>query len=218
MATPVVRWLRRNGLAVKPEFSLPWGICDLVGVKLDHARVKRRLAYGQTRSIGPTIRLYILSKIPELDSGKAITLEKLNREFSDYLPLDFLLKELNSLALGKFVTSPKPGCFQKRNGWAPLHARIVAVELKLARVSEAMTQATANRAFATDSYVALPGRLALRIARSNQTEIFRCAGIGLLGVWRGYCRELLAASANESFQNDVIQMHVVERFWRTRDN
>jgi len=38
---------------VKPEFSLPWGICDLVGVKLDPIKVKRRLSYGQTRPVGP---------------------------------------------------------------------------------------------------------------------------------------------------------------------
>jgi len=44
MAPPVMRWLRRNGLMVKPEFSLPWGICDLVGVKLDPIKVKRRLS------------------------------------------------------------------------------------------------------------------------------------------------------------------------------
>jgi hypothetical protein len=218
MANPVIRWLRRTGLVVKPEFSLPWGVCDLVGVKLDPARVKRRLSYGQTRPIGPLIRLYILSEIPESDSGESISLAKLREKLSDHLPLDFLSRELELLSHGKFITSPRRNFFQKANGWAPLHVRIVAVELKLTRVSEALIQAASNRAFATDSYVALPGKLALRIERSDRADIFRRNGLGLLAVWHHACRELVRPSGNKAACSEVIQSHVVERFWRTRDN
>jgi hypothetical protein len=218
MAAPVIRWLQRRGLRVKPEFSVPWGICDLVGVKLDPVRVRRRLSYGQTRPIGPLIRLQILSRIPEADSGKSITLEKLKRELSDHLPSDFLSRELDLLVRGNFVTSPRSNFFQKANGWAPLHVRIVAVELKLTRVSEALSQAASNRAFATDSYVALPGKLALRIERGDRADIFRRTGLGLLAVWHQACRELVRPSGNKAACSKIIQSHVVERFWRTRDN
>ena len=218
MASSVIRWLRRTGLVVKPEFSLPWGICDLVGVKLDPDRVKRRLSYGQTQPIGPPIRLHILSRIPEADSGKSITLEKLRKELSDHLTPEILSTELELLVRGKFVTSPRRNAFQKANGWAPLHLKIVAVELKLTRVSEALTQAASNRAFATDSYVALPGKLALRLGTGGRADIFRRGGLGLLAVWRHACRELVRPSENKAVCSEVIQSHVVERFWRTRDS
>jgi hypothetical protein len=218
MAAPVIRWLQRRGLRVKPEFSVPWGVCDLVGVKLDPVRVKRRISYGQTRPIGPLIRLHILSRIPHADSGKSVALEKLKRDLSDYLPSDFLSKELDLLVRGKFVTSPRRNFFQKANGWAPLHVRIVAVELKLTRVSEALGQAASNRAFATDSYVALPAKLAMRLGQGDRADIFRRNGLGLLAVWRHACRELVRPSENKAICSEIIQSHVVERFWRTRDN
>jgi len=218
MADPVIRWLRRNGLIVKAEFFLPWGICDLVGVKLDPRRVRQRLSYGQIWPIGPPMRLNILSRIPESNSGKSITAEKLHRDLSDHLSSAALSRELDLLARTKFVTSPRRGLFQKVNGWAPLHSRIVAVELKLQRVSEALSQATSNRAFATDSYVALPGRLALRVGRSNRVEAFRHSGVGLLGVWHHACREIVKPSSDDAACNELIQSHVVERFWRTRGN
>ncbi len=218
MSNPVIRWMRRSGLTVKPEFFLPWGICDLVGVILDPARIQKRLSYGQNRSIGPPARVRILSRIPEHDSGRSISLRKLKRDFLGFFPADVLERELRTLSRDRFVTSPRIGFFQKRNGWAPLHQRIVAVELKLTRLSEAVAQATSNRSFATHSYVALPGQLALRISKSGRAKVFKQEGIGLLAVWHRSCRILLEASARPSLHDEVIQSHVVERFWRTRDS
>jgi hypothetical protein len=218
MANPVIRWMDRRGLTAKPEFSLPWGICDLVAVKLDPARVRLRLSYGQTRPVGPPIRLYILSRIPDVDTGRSISFGKLNKDLADILPSDALSRELALLVRGKFVTSPRRGLFQKLNGWAPLHLKIVAVELKLSRVSEALGQAASNRLFATDSYVALPGGLALRVVMTERVKTFKGQGIGLLAVWRHGCRELLKPSTKDAPRNEVIQSHVVERFWRTRDS
>jgi hypothetical protein len=218
MASPVIRWMSRRGLTARSEFSLPWGICDLVAVKLDPARVKLRLSYGQTQPVGPPIRLHVLSRIPEAGTGESISLAKLRKDLADLLPSDALSRELTLLARGKFVTSPRPGLFQKLNGWAPLHLKIVAVELKLARVSEALNQAASNRLFATDSYVALPGRLALRIGTSERAKIFSRHGVGLLAVWHHGCRELLRPSAKDAPRSEVIQSHVVERFWRARDS
>jgi hypothetical protein len=217
MATPVVRWLQRRGLAVKQEFSFPWGICDLVGVKLDASRVKRRISYGQTRPIGPLLRLYILSRIPDSKSGRCVSLKMLRKEFAA-LPVGTLEKELDVLMRGKFVHSPKQGLLNKTNSWAPLHLRIVAVELKLSRVADAISQAVANHAAATHSYVALPGRLASHMVQHSGAEGFLQRGVGLLGVWPRSCVELVQPSTLGSSCDEIIQSHVVERFWRTRDN
>lgn len=218
MAGSVIRWLRRRGLSVKSEFSLPWGVCDLVGVKFDADKMKRRLACGQVRPIGPLIRLQLLSRIPESDSGRSTTLRKLEKDFLGQISLDRLSHELDRLKRDKFVTSPRRGSFQKRNGWAPLHQEIVAVELKLNRVSEAVVQAASNRAFASKSYVALPAPLAIRLAQSSRVIHFRERGIGLLAVWQHKCQELVEPRNNKAARHEVTQSHVVERFWRTRDS
>jgi hypothetical protein len=218
MAQPVIRWLRRNGLTVKAEFSLPWGVCDLVGIKLDPVKARLRLSYGQTRSIGSITRLLILARIPESNSGKSISFQRLARNLSAHLSSDDLSEQLDTLVGGKFVISPRRGFLQKVNGWAPLHSRIVAVELKLTRITEAVNQATSNRAFATDCYVALPSRRALQVARSGKADLFRKHGVGLLAVSHHACRELIKPRGGDVRLNEIIQSHVTERFWRTRDS
>jgi hypothetical protein len=218
MAAPVLRWMRRSHLDVKPEFSLPWGICDFVGVKFDAAKVQRRLSCGQTRAIGPPLRLHILSRIPQLESGKCISLKSLEKEFSGYVSPDLLTREMHRLIQGNFVRSPRQGFFHKVNGWTPLHLSIVAVELKLSRLSDAVSQATNNLAFATGSYIALPSRFAMRISRSGWRDMLAQRGIGLLAVSSERCWELLGPSPSEAVCNEIVQSHVIERFWRTRGN
>ena len=218
MAKPVASWMADGGLLVKPEFSLPWGICDLVGVKFNPASEKKRLSYGQTKPVGPLARVHILSRIPEFDSGRCVSLKKLEKEFSLHVPSDVLRQEIHFLVRDRFVRSPRRGFFHKLNGWAPLHARIVAVELKLSRFSEAVNQAIANRAFATHSYIALPADLAARIVQSNQRHALIQGGIGLLAVSEHSCRKVLEGSAKDFAYNDILQAYVAERFWRTRDS
>ena len=77
MAPSVAGWLRGQGFSVKQEFSLPWGICDLVGVKFNQKKVQKRISNGQMRAVGSSFRLHILSKIPDSDvSGSSITLHE----------------------------------------------------------------------------------------------------------------------------------------------
>jgi hypothetical protein len=218
MAGPVLRWMRRAGLAVKPEFSVPWGVCDFVGVTFDPEKVRRRLSYGQTRSIGSAVRLCILAKIPDCETGKTISFRRLLQEFSFDIPSPVLAREIDALIRFKFVEKPRKGFFQKVNGWAPLHQRITAVENKLSRLSEAVTQAAANRSFATESYVAFPGAFATRIAASSRRSIFTESGIGLLAVWPHRCCEIISPVRTCIPQNEILQAHIVERFWRTRGN
>jgi len=218
MAEPVARWMRRRGLSVKKEFAVPWGVCDLVGARLDFANVKRRLLYGQIQPVGSLLRLMILSRIPETASGRSKSLLRLRKDFSPQLSPDQLSAEVEILLRRKFLVSTRTGFFQRRNGWAPLHRSIVAVELKLERIPEAVGQAASNRAFATESYVALPGWLAMQVSRGRRAEEFGRNGVGLLAVWRHGCRELIKPASTEALCNEIVQSHVVERFWRTRDS
>ena len=216
MTGPVARWLLSSGLSVKSEFVLPWGVCDLVGVKLNSSKSRQRLAYGQTRSIGSLFRLLLLSKIPDQKTGQSIGLKRLRADLDCGFSDEVISSEVRKLEHGKFVTFPKPGFVQKLNGWVPLHTRVVAVELKLARVAEALSQAIANREFATHSYVALPMQIATRLSHSQTRHAFTSRGVGLLGVSPDFCRELIAPKLARTSSNELIQMHVVERFWGSR--
>lgn len=218
MAPPVRRWLLRNGLLVKSEFALPWGVCDFVAVALNPSRVQTRLDFGQTRAIGSATRLQILSKIPERESGRAISFSKLEKQFDNHVPPEELVAALEFFLRNRFVVTQKSGNYQRVNGWAPLHDRIIAVENKLERLSEAIRQAVANLSFATESYVALPGEFAARIANGARSQMFTSNRIGLIGVWNRLCRELIPPVKAVFLHNEIIQAHVVERFWRTKGN
>jgi hypothetical protein len=213
MAEPVSRWLRRRRLTTKFEFSLPWGVCDLVAVKLNAQKTKCRLSYGQIHRIGSLFRVIVLSKIPDRETGRSIAITRLRDKLGANLPEATLLKEISRLTRAKFVVSPRAGFLQKLNGWAPLHEKVIAVELKLNRVSEAVSQAVVNRQFATHSYIALPMKLALRLSRSDRADRLTANGVGLLGVSSGACRELIRPGLEPISHDPIIQMHVVERFW-----
>ncbi len=218
MARPVVNWLSKQGLMIKAEFVLPWGIPDLVAVRLRESAVRLRLRYGQRKPIGPASRVQILWGLPDVQTGKAVGTQKLQRQIMRHYDTQELGEELERLRRDKFAVSPQPGRYQKLNGWAPLHARIVAVELKLANVSEAFNQALLNRGIATESYVALPARIAQRVLEGTRAKEFRATGIGLVSVALDKCRVLIRPGADIGAFDEILQAHCVERFWRTRDS
>lgn len=217
MTIPVRRWLRRQRLLIKAEFALPWGICDLVALSFNQRQVAKRLSYRQYHPVGPMPRVELLRHIPDKESGEAITFERLQNSARATMFGSSVEHELRSLIANGFVVSNPEGHLQKLNGWAPMHDRIVAVELKLSRVSEALAQALSNRAFATESYVALPANVAARFAFGDRCAEFTKAGVGVLAVTTACCKVLLPAIGTSN-ADDTLQMHCVERFWRTRDN
>ncbi len=216
MSHPVRRWLKKEGLEVKDEYVLPWGICDLVALSFDQARVKQRLALRQFRPIGPPHRIDLLFQVPDAETGESIGIRQLRKKLP-MLSGEAVGHELQKLASGGFVVEHRKGSFQKLNGWVPLHNRIVAVELKLSRTSEVLGQAASHRAFASESYVAMPVENAERAAETRFAE-FYAAGVGILGVTRSACKVLLRSSASGVAVQATLQAHCVERFWRTRDN
>jgi hypothetical protein len=216
MASPARDWLKREGLMVKEEFYTPWGICDMVGVKLDGRQVGKRLRLGQKHPIGPLIRLEILNAVPDVEEGKSTTLEELAQNFQDLLTPTEVSAEIDKLIAGKFVRRREHGTLQKMNGWVPLHTRLVALELKLNRVEEALGQAASHQAFAEESFVGLPTGLAERIASSRRAARFLSEGVGIVSVGNSRCRVVLRPQTRRHPISPILQMHCVERFWRTR--
>ncbi len=216
MVDPARVWLTSQGLMAKTEFYTPWGVCDLVGVSLEPKRVQERLNLGQKEPIGPLLRVEILARIPDAVEGRGVTIERLESLYENLLAPDQLRAELERLKTRGFVQVDRRGALQRLNGWAPLHDRIVALELKLGRVDDALAQATSHLAFAEESFVGFPSGLAERVVNSNRVGEFRKAGVGVVSVRADRCTVLFPSKPSSGLANPVMQMHCVERFWRTR--
>lgn len=213
MTAPAERWLRAQGLLVKKEFQVPWGICDLVGCSFDEEKVLKRLEYGQTKHIGSQLRAMMLSKIPDRNEGKSITFDELHESFSNFLNERKVGTEIKKLVKDKFVHITPQGMFQKLNGWMPIQNKIVALELKLHRIEEVLHQAINNLEFADESYVGLPMRTAERLSTNVRGREFTAKGIGILGVTANECKVMLKPNPINSYKNEFVQCYSVEKFW-----
>ena len=118
---------------------------------------------------------------------------------------DMMGCEFDPAMVGRRVRREKP--------WQPLHKRIIAVELKLSRIVEALHQAYNNLCAVDESYVAFPAEVAARIvARPARWEKYWAHGIGVLGV-NEKCEVAIPAGHNL----DAVQAKdekQVEKFWR----
>jgi hypothetical protein len=219
MTEEVVRWMYSQKLETKCEFISPWGICDLVGVSFNAHNVLKRLKLGQRRRISSVTRAALLLQIPDVETNASTTLQELAQKCAPSIPEDVMEEEIARLIKDRFVVHGEGDALQKRNGWMPLQKRIVAVELKVSRVEEAILQAENNLGFANESYVALPKPLALRIARQvERRHEFATRRVGLLAVTEGQCRVVIRPPV-ASVENEALQMYCVEKFWRPlRDN
>lgn len=211
MAKPARAWMESRGLLVKPEFPTPWGICDLVGCALDWGSATVRLRLGQRSPIGSVARVRLLKIVPE---GRPISLDTLFQRLGGFTSRSEIAHEMDQLVAKNFVEVTRAGSYLKRNAWEPLHKRIVALELKLDRITDALNQAIAHLEFADESYVGLPAHLAQRLALGKKRQQFISAGIGVLAVGRNECRAVLPAS-RQSHGNPALRTYFAERFWRT---
>ena len=217
MTASAERWMRARGLRVKAEFNTPWGVCDLVGLKFNRQNVAKRVRLRQMRAIGSITRAALLLQLPDVESRRSVTLKGLAHRWHSSIPADVLAVEAERLIADRFALRSARGGLQKVNGWVPLQERIVAVELKLARIDEAMQQARSNLRFADESYVAFPTRVAeALIANRHRWSDHLDAGIGVLGVSAHRCVLLLPSKREAGMVDEAVQLYCVEKFWRTR--
>ncbi|MGC1676150.1 MAG: hypothetical protein WA740_01350 [Candidatus Binataceae bacterium] len=213
----VASWMKANGMTAKPEFVTPWGICDFVGLRFNPEKVTRRLQQKQIRAISSVTRALLLLQIPDVETKRSITLDNLIQSYAPFISEEVVCRETSRLIADRYVTSSAHRRLQKVNGWMPLQDRLVAVELKLSRVDEAMRQAVNNLGFADESYVALPADVARRVmATSTRWSKFFDVGVGLLGVARRRCEVLRPAQKTGNRTDKAIQLYCVEKFWGTR--
>jgi hypothetical protein len=216
MSKPVIRWMQALGLQVKAEFITPWGVCDLVGLSFRPRNVIHRRRLGQNQPITSVTRAALLTEIPDEVTGDAISLRALVKKYAYVMPPDVVDFQVRRLIAEKFVFHTSNGELQKRNGWVPLHKRLVAVELKLHRIDEVMSQANNNLLFAQESYVALPNTVASRVyEKSSRWSQFFAYGVGLISVTPRKCEVLIRSQPGASAADNLLQFCCVEKFWRT---
>lgn len=212
MVKPVVKWMESMDLTVKSEFITPWGICDLVGLSFKKTSVDDRRRLGQTQAVSSVTRAALLFRIPD---DSTLTLQRLVRECAPTIPEETVVEHAERLIADGFVRRSGDR-LQRLNGWVPLHKRLIAVELKLSRVEEAMTQALNNLVFADKSYVGLPKDLAVRVAaKGSRWSVFLDNGVGVLAVSPRDCTIVAPSRNRSSVPDPVVQFCCVEKFWRS---
>ncbi len=209
-------WMKRAGLHVKSEFVTPWGICDLAGLSFNSERVSQRLSLRQRKSVSSITRAALLLDVPDIEERKSISVSRLVRRYASAVGGELVVAEVEKLIADGFLVRTPRGQLQKLNGWMPLQNRLVAVEMKLNRVEEALAQAKANLGFAEESYVAFPMPMARRIAGDpSPWQSYFDEGIGLIGVMRRRCEILLPYSSSPSSFDPAVRLYCVEKFWRS---
>jgi hypothetical protein len=97
---------------------------------------------------------------------------------------------------------------RRHKGWRPLHTRLLAVELKLTRIAEALRQAESYQQFFGEALVAFPVNVVLRVPHRD--------GIGVLAVSPYGCRLLIPSVPRVRQQLQWSIESQVEKFWRER--
>ena len=208
------RWLSQRGLEAKEEFALPWGICDLVGISFYKSRVRERLKLGQKKPIGSPRRIDLLTRIPDAATGRAVSISTLKKQVHEFAGAEDVDAEIAALTRSRFVVHKTASTVQKLNGWMPLSKQFVTIELKLDRVSEALSQARAHRYVADEAYIGLPVALAERVVHGPRRSFITASGVGVLGVGKRECQVFLHPTKSAE-QHPVLKIHCVERLWQT---
>lgn len=215
MVEPAISWLYAKNYLVKQEFTTPWGVCDIVACIFNPCQIRKRLDLGQNKPIGSQFRAMMLTKIPDKEEGKPLALKEISARLNYLFDDSLLTQEIDRLIQDKFVERASSGAFHKLNGWVPLQKKLIAIELKLTRITEALSQAINNSAFADESYVGLPIEKAISLSQSPRGDAFMQNGIGLIGIDSDSCEVLIRPSEQKVNLNIALQTHCVERFWRT---
>jgi hypothetical protein len=208
MAPIVASWLRGRGFQVALEFQTDQGIADMVACSWSARNVRARLSsQGQLR-VSSRLALSIWLAIP---TDETVALDALIALHNDVCDRSQVEQELFWLERRGLVAH-KSDRYCRPIPWWPLHRQLVAIELKLSRIRDAVHQAGRYLEFADCSYVALPWNTAHAAACDRRARLLEERGLGLLAVGPRRARPLIPPRQTESgILNPVSQSHVVER-------
>lgn len=213
MLYPVEQWLLQRNYVTKVEIQMPWGICDLVGVKPNLEKALIRQRETGRRTVGDFANAWILVRLPSEASRQSISLDDLKRESEWTLSSQQLDESLEDLLSRGLIAKNSSGNFRKRSSWLPYHDAVVTVELKLSRVGDVISQATRHKSITERSYIALPSDKAGRILEGSKKVELERAGIGLFSTDGTSCVELISPRQSQFESNSPFEILVADRFW-----
>ena len=216
MRAPIMHWLDTLGCMAKSEYSLPWGVCDLVGVQFQDAHAVQRLASGQTQSIDALELLELLDLVPSQGTRRAITLARVKRLLASARSPEQVDADIGRLMARRLLWFPRKNQVQRTARWDPLQGKIIAVEMKLSRISVALTQAQAHLAFAHEAYVALPYDVAKRALENRRRQEFVSRRVGLLAIRPNSVHVKITSHGRPSVarRHKSLQTQCSERLWK----
>lgn len=211
LAGTVLRWLGDAGLVQVEEFVTPWGVADMLGIRPNLDRVQARIAAGHLEPVGDTHAVQLLLSLPA--GGKPRRISDVARKFEPFLGPALFERAVRNLIRKRFVIK-EGAALVRRTDWMPYHEQLVAVELKLRRVDEALAQARRHKAITAESYVGMPAIIAERIAFTERRSEFEAAGVGLLSVQDESCKVVIPPDLSGETVIEAQQLCAAEACWR----
>lgn len=192
--TPIVRkWMSNQGFGIISEFQHPSGYCDLAGIQFDQEKVQKRIKSKQARRIKGMFEFgHLLSAENSLDIISETYIHQ------DYFKRKLAIVDHDRLSL--------------LVDWIPFHKKIIAVELKLNKISEVINQAIGNFSFANESYIAMPIEIAQKLV--DHEKVIK-HGLGVLGVLDNGVLRL--RMPDKFVPNKGLHFHAAEKFWTIRN-
>lgn len=210
---PAESWLLDKGFITSREFRTPWGISDLVGIKVNLERTLLRISLGQTDPLGDVCSIMVLLKTPTAASRRSVSAEELVAALGDLMGKTEVEKNIQRLRKKKILLENAAGRFSRETPWLPYHDEFVSVELKLQRVEEALKQARRHKTITSSSYVGLPRALANRVVSSSRKEDFIQSGVGLLAIDGNDCTETLPPVRMTNDLERAYEIAAADRCW-----
>lgn len=212
LAGTVLLWLGEQGMMQVTEFVTPWGVADVLGIRPNIDRVKARIAAKHLDPVSDAHAMQLLLSLPA--DGKPKRLADIARKFEPLLGPDLFERAVRNLIRKRFIVHEGASLI-RRTEWMPYHEQLIAIELKLRRVEEALAQARRHKAITVDSYVGMPAVIAEKVAFTERRSEFEAAGVGLLSVQDGSCKVLIPPNTSQKTVIEAQQLSAAEACWRT---
>lgn len=212
LAGTVLLWLGEQGLVQVTEFVTPWGVADVLAIRPNVSRVNERISAGQLEPVTDVHAMELLLSLPTGDKPKRTS--DVARKFVPLLGPVLFERAVRNLVRKRFLIQDGTSLV-RRTDWMPYHDQLVAVELKLRRIDEALAQARRHKAITAESYVGMPAVIAERVAFTDRRSEFEAAGVGLLSLQDGSCKVLISPDHSTKTVIEAQQFSAAEACWRT---
>jgi len=208
---PIINFFKNQNYITATEWRTPYAIPDVLAVKPNLKRIKKRLKSKQIVPLNREIYWRILNMLPDKENGKSVSIENLAKKFG--LSENHLRnKIIRYLEKGNYIEYSSKNHLTKINGFYPYCDEIVTVEAKIAKWRKAAEQAIRHRLFSNRTYIALDKMYLHRATKYISS--FRKEKIGILAIDDREKVELVLKAPYIKPRYTYMYYIVLEQFWR----